>query len=136
LINLGSSCIYPKDVDTLLTEDMILGGRLESTNEGYAIAKIAAWLLLVTGAGLSLTALKEYSTPKSPAKASLVRYSVPNTRRVPRRNFAEFVQEQEDRAANERLELLGREFDQKKKAADRQSELEDSFRRLRNGQPQ
>src|SRR6218665_2604257 len=42
LLNLGSSCIYPKDVDDMLTEDMILGGRLEPTNEGYALAKIAA----------------------------------------------------------------------------------------------
>jgi GDP-L-fucose synthase len=42
LLNLGSSCIYPKDVDGLLSEDMVLGGRLEPTNEGYALAKIAA----------------------------------------------------------------------------------------------
>lgn len=41
LLNLGSSCMYPKDVDGLLTEDMILGGPLEPTNEGYALAKIA-----------------------------------------------------------------------------------------------
>jgi GDP-L-fucose synthase len=42
LLNLASSCIYPKDIDGALTEDMILSGRLESTNEGYALAKIAA----------------------------------------------------------------------------------------------
>ena len=42
LLNLASSCIYPKDVDGLLTEDMILSGSLEPTNEGYALAKIAA----------------------------------------------------------------------------------------------
>ncbi len=42
LLNLGSSCIYPKDIDKPLTEDLILSGRLEPTNEGYAIAKIAA----------------------------------------------------------------------------------------------
>lgn len=42
LINLGSSCIYPKDQDTSLKESDILGGYLEPTNEGYAIAKIFA----------------------------------------------------------------------------------------------
>ena len=42
LLNLASSCIYPRDVDGFLTEDMILGGRLEPTNEGYALAKITA----------------------------------------------------------------------------------------------
>jgi GDP-L-fucose synthase len=42
LINLASSCIYPKDVDGLLSEEMILTGELESSNEGYAFAKIFA----------------------------------------------------------------------------------------------
>ena len=42
LLNLACSCIYPKDFDGALTEDMILGGRLEPTNEGYALAKITA----------------------------------------------------------------------------------------------
>lgn len=42
LLNLASSCIYPKDIVGTLTEDMILSGRLEPTNEGYALAKIAA----------------------------------------------------------------------------------------------
>lgn len=40
LINTGSSCMYPRNVDVPLTEDMILTGELEPTNEGYAIAKI------------------------------------------------------------------------------------------------
>ena len=40
-INLGSSCMYPRNHDTPLTEDMILTGELEPTNEGYAIAKVA-----------------------------------------------------------------------------------------------
>lgn len=40
LINLGSSCMYPKDSKVALKEDMILSGHLEPTNEGYAIAKI------------------------------------------------------------------------------------------------
>lgn len=42
LINLGSSCMYPKDCQDELTEDLILTGPLEPTNEGYAIAKIMA----------------------------------------------------------------------------------------------
>lgn len=41
-INLGSSCIYPKDANNPLTEDKILKGELEPTNEGYALAKIYA----------------------------------------------------------------------------------------------
>ena len=40
LINLSSSCVYPKDALNPLTEDMILKGALEPTNEGYALAKI------------------------------------------------------------------------------------------------
>lgn len=40
LINLGSSCIYPKDLGSGLSEDRILTGPLEPTNEGYALAKI------------------------------------------------------------------------------------------------
>lgn len=39
-INLGSSCMYPRNHDTPLTEEMILTGELEPTNEGYALAKI------------------------------------------------------------------------------------------------
>lgn len=41
VINLGSSCMYPKDHDSNLEEKDILTGKLEPTNEGYAIAKIA-----------------------------------------------------------------------------------------------
>lgn len=41
LINLGSSCMYPKDHDGELHEKDILSGSLESTNEGYALAKIS-----------------------------------------------------------------------------------------------
>ncbi len=41
LIFLGSSCIYPKDIQKPLKEDYILSGPLEKTNEPYAIAKIA-----------------------------------------------------------------------------------------------
>jgi len=41
LLFLGSSCIYPKMAPQPLTEDALLTGELESTNEPYAIAKIA-----------------------------------------------------------------------------------------------
>lgn len=41
LLNLGSSCMYPRDLDLLRERDM-LTAPLEPTNEGYAIAKIAA----------------------------------------------------------------------------------------------
>lgn len=42
LLNLGSSCIYPKHAPQPMTEDALLTGPLEPTNEPYAIAKIAA----------------------------------------------------------------------------------------------
>ena len=41
LIFFGSSCIYPKDIKKTITEKMLLSGKLEYTNEPYAIAKIA-----------------------------------------------------------------------------------------------
>lgn len=41
LINLGSSCMYPRNAQNPLAENMVLRGELEPTNEGYAIAKIA-----------------------------------------------------------------------------------------------
>ncbi len=41
LLFLGSSCIYPKMAPQPMTEDALLTGPLETTNEGYAIAKIA-----------------------------------------------------------------------------------------------
>lgn len=42
LINLGSSCIYPKFAKQPMSEDQLLSGYLEQTNEPYAIAKISA----------------------------------------------------------------------------------------------
>jgi GDP-L-fucose synthase len=42
LINLGSSCIYPKESEIPIKEEYLLSGVLEKTNEPYAIAKIAA----------------------------------------------------------------------------------------------
>jgi len=38
---LGSSCIYPREAPQPITEEALLTGPLEPTNEGYAIAKIA-----------------------------------------------------------------------------------------------
>jgi nucleoside-diphosphate-sugar epimerase len=40
LLNLASSCMYPRDAENPLSESLILKGELEPTNEGYAIAKI------------------------------------------------------------------------------------------------
>ncbi len=42
LLNLGSSCIYPKFAPQPMKEEFLLTGSLEPTNEPYAIAKIAA----------------------------------------------------------------------------------------------
>lgn len=42
LINLGSSCIYPKEAELPIKEEHLLTGLLEKTNDAYAIAKIAA----------------------------------------------------------------------------------------------
>jgi GDP-L-fucose synthase len=41
LLNLGSSCIYPRNAPQPIKEDYLLSSKLEKTNEGYAIAKIA-----------------------------------------------------------------------------------------------
>lgn len=41
LLFLGSSCIYPKLVPQPMSEDALMTGKLEATNEPYAIAKIA-----------------------------------------------------------------------------------------------
>ena len=41
VLNLGSSCMYPKDIEGAISEDRILTGKLEQTNEGYALSKIA-----------------------------------------------------------------------------------------------
>jgi GDP-L-fucose synthase len=42
LLNLGSSCIYPKMAPQPLKEEYLLTGPLEETNRAYAVAKIAA----------------------------------------------------------------------------------------------
>jgi GDP-L-fucose synthase len=41
LLNLGSSCIYPKMAPQPLKEEYLLTGSLEPTNDAYAVAKIA-----------------------------------------------------------------------------------------------
>lgn len=41
LLFLGSSCIYPKHAPQPMTEEQLLNGFLEATNEPYAVAKIA-----------------------------------------------------------------------------------------------
>lgn len=41
-MNMSSSCMYPRNAPNPLSEDMILKGELEPTNEGYALAKIAS----------------------------------------------------------------------------------------------
>jgi GDP-L-fucose synthase len=41
MLYLGSSCIYPRSCEQPMTEEQLLTGALEPTNESYAIAKIA-----------------------------------------------------------------------------------------------
>lgn len=41
LLFLGSSCIYPKECPQPMKEEYLLSGKLEPTNEGYALAKIS-----------------------------------------------------------------------------------------------
>jgi len=41
LIFLGSSCVYPRDCKQPIKEEYLLDGKLEKTNDAYAIAKIA-----------------------------------------------------------------------------------------------
>lgn len=42
LINLASSCMYPRNASNPLKENLILTGELEPTNEGYALSKIVS----------------------------------------------------------------------------------------------
>ena len=46
LLFFGSSCIYPKDCAQPMKEECLLSGKLEPTNEGYAMAKIAGIKML------------------------------------------------------------------------------------------
>ena len=45
LLFLGSSCIYPKFAPQPISEDSLLSGKLEPTNEPYAVAKIAGIIM-------------------------------------------------------------------------------------------
>jgi len=45
LLFLGSSCIYPKFAPQPINEDSLLSGKLEPTNQAYAIAKIAGIIM-------------------------------------------------------------------------------------------
>lgn len=45
LLFLGSSCIYPKFTPQPISEDALLSGKLEPTNQAYAIAKIAGIIM-------------------------------------------------------------------------------------------
>lgn len=45
LVFLGSSCIYPRECPQPMKEEYLLDGKVEPTNEGYAIAKIAGMKL-------------------------------------------------------------------------------------------
>ena len=45
LLFLGSSCIYPRDAPQPMSEDVLLTGPLEATNQWYAIAKISGLML-------------------------------------------------------------------------------------------
>jgi GDP-L-fucose synthase len=42
VLNMGTSCMYPRDAENPLKEELVLKGELEPTNEGYAIAKVFA----------------------------------------------------------------------------------------------
>jgi GDP-L-fucose synthase len=55
LLYLGSSCIYPRDAAQPLTEEALLTGPLEPTNEAYALAKI-------TGIRLCQSYRKQYGS--------------------------------------------------------------------------
>lgn len=45
LVFLGSSCIYPKFAPQPISEDALLSGKLEPTNQAYAVAKIAGIIM-------------------------------------------------------------------------------------------
>ncbi|QDO83502.1 GDP-L-fucose synthase [Shewanella psychropiezotolerans] len=55
-LNLSSSCMYPRDAINPLSEELILKGELEPTNEGYALAKITS------------TRLCEYISKETPSR--------------------------------------------------------------------
>ena len=46
LLFLGSSCIYPKFSKQPIEEEELMGGKLEETNESYALAKISRFKIM------------------------------------------------------------------------------------------
>jgi len=62
LLNLASSCMYPRHAANPLSESLILQGELEPTNEAYALAKIFA------------TRLCEYINRECQTQGSVIRY--------------------------------------------------------------
>jgi len=62
LVFLGSSCIYPKMAPQPISEDCLLSGSLEETNEPYAIAKIAG-LKCAKAITVSMEAISSQSCP-------------------------------------------------------------------------
>lgn len=42
LLNLGSSCVYPRECKQPMKEEYLFSGKFEPTNEGYALAKVSA----------------------------------------------------------------------------------------------
>jgi GDP-L-fucose synthase len=46
ILNVASSCMYPKGIQDPLTVDLLMKAPLEPTNEGYAIGKIFSWKML------------------------------------------------------------------------------------------
>lgn len=48
LLNFGSSCMYPKKSPQPMTPDLLMTGKIEETNEPYAIAKLAGLSLCVS----------------------------------------------------------------------------------------
>ncbi len=81
-LNMASSCMYPKDHLDLLTEDLILTGPLEPTNEGYALAKITTMKL-----GLYINQEKEKTIFKTLIPCNLYgrwdKFSEKNSHMVP-----------------------------------------------------
>lgn len=85
LLFLGSSCIYPKFAKQPIEEEELLNGRLEKTNESYALAKIAGLKLcnsLRTQYGFDAISLMptnlygtgdNYNEPNSHVLAALIR---------------------------------------------------------------
>jgi GDP-L-fucose synthase len=69
LLFLGSSCIYPKHCPQPIKEEYLLSDYLESTNEPYAVAKIAA--RLTTGSTIPAISVSCPTTSTGPTTISI-----------------------------------------------------------------